>query len=121
MTTMKTWDSCVSQIVGGNTTEEAQSRFETWLAVPPAPDAAIETEIKKVLATQFVGQLLAEASRLPTGPASARKADAIWRGRQRTEFEQGYWVGLDEGSGPRPTPRTSTPCKRLCPKTFATV
>jgi hypothetical protein len=98
--TFRTWDSCVSQIVAGNDPAEAQSRFEAWLVANPT----VQVEIKKVVATQFVGQLLAEAGAAEIDwPRVCQDANAILEGTPVDDFEQGYWVDPNEILGPGQT------------------
>ncbi|MGA2747597.1 MAG: hypothetical protein ABSG59_02390 [Verrucomicrobiota bacterium] len=91
-----TWDSCMSQIVGASNPEEAQSRFEAWLKGPATANPAIEVQIKKVVGAQIAGQLLAEEGGVEIDwPRVCQEANAILEGTPADDFEQGYWVDVN--------------------------
>ena len=91
------WDSCESAIVFGADPDEAQKKFEAWCRSSPDGENPAEPIIKRVVVAQFIEQLLTESggraldwraiSRQVTEQVSANAVD---------DFEQGYWVDVNQ-------------------------
>jgi hypothetical protein len=95
------WDSCMSAIIYGGDTERAQKRFEAWCRRTPEGENPVETEIKKVAAAQFVDQLLTELGGKPMDwPEISRQVNDILQATPVDDFEQGYWVDLNQALPP---------------------
>ena len=91
------WDSCVSAILYGGDTARAQKRFEAWCRQTPEGQNPLETEIKKLVAAQFVDQLLTESGGKPLDwPQISRQVNDILQATPVDDFEQGYWVDVNQ-------------------------
>lgn len=91
------WDACVSAIIYGGDAEQAQKRFEAWCRQTPEGQNPLETEIKKVVAAQFVDQLLTESGGNPVDwPQISRQVNDILQATPVDDFEQGYWVNVNQ-------------------------
>jgi hypothetical protein len=98
---LRTWDSCASGIIYGGDAERAQKRFEDWMT--PAPDAEhpAQLAIKRVVAAQFVDQLLTESGGEPLDwPQVARQVTDLVETPAQDDFEQGYWVDIIQAVPP---------------------
>jgi hypothetical protein len=94
---LQTWDSCLTAIVYGGDADRAQKKFEAWCCTTPEGENAVETEIKKVLATQFVDQSFTETGgEAPDWPELSRQAYDVLQATAVDDFEQGYWVEINE-------------------------
>ena len=101
---LRTWASCQSLIVCAENAEAAQGRFEEWLRAQPEGEAAVETEINRMVAAEFLGDLLTETGPVPMDwPAVARQARADLESTAADDFEQGYWLDANEAAGPSNT------------------
>jgi hypothetical protein len=95
---------CHSLIVCADNAEEARKRFEEWLCAPSEGQGQIRTQISKVVAAQFIGQLLTEKEPVPMDwPQIARQAQTDLESIPVDDFEQGYWVDVNAVIGPSPT------------------
>jgi hypothetical protein len=98
---LRTWDSCMSAIIYGGDVEQAQKRFEAWCRRTPEGENPVETEIKKVVAAQFVDQLLTESGGNPLDwPQVSRQVNDILQATPVDDFEQGYWVDINQAMPP---------------------
>ena len=98
---MQTWDTCVSAIIYGGDAQQAQKRFEAWCRLIPEGENPVETEIKKVVAAQFVDQLLTESGGKPLDwPQISRQVNDILQATPVDDFEQGYWVDINQAMPP---------------------
>jgi hypothetical protein len=98
---IRNWDSCMSAIIYGGDTERAQKRFEEWCRRTPERENPVETEIKKIVAAQFVDQLLTETGGEPMDwPQIARQVNDILQATPMDDFEQGYWVDINQTMPP---------------------
>jgi hypothetical protein len=98
---IQTWDSCVSAIIYGGNTEQAQKRFEAWCCQTPEGQNPVETDIKKVVAAQFVDQLLTESGGQPLDwPRVSRQVNDILQATPVDHLEQGYWVDINQAVPP---------------------
>jgi hypothetical protein len=98
---IRNWDSCMSAIIYGGDTEQAQRRFEAWCRRTPEGENPVETEIKRVVAAQFVDQLLTESGGKPLDwPEISRQVNDILQATPVDDFEQGYWVDISQTVSP---------------------
>jgi hypothetical protein len=98
---IRNWDSCMSAIIYGGDTQQAQKRFEAWCRRTPEGEKPVETEIKKVVAAQFVDQLLTESGGKPLDwPEISRQVSDILQATPVDDFEQGYWVDINQAVPP---------------------
>jgi len=96
-----TWDTCVSAIIYGGDPEQAQKRFEAWCRRTPEGENPVETEIKKVGAAQFIDQLLTESGGNPLDwPRISRQVNDTLQTTPVDDFEQGYWVDINQAVPP---------------------
>ena len=92
-----TWDTCMSAIICGGDPARAQKEFEAYCQVPTEGQEPMETRIKKVVAGQFVDQLLTESGSEPLdwSQIAARVLDPEAL-PATDDFEQGYWVDVNQ-------------------------
>ena len=91
----------MSAIIYGGDTQQAQKRFEAWCRRTPEGEKPVETEIKKVVAAQFVDQLLTESGGKPLDwPEISRQVSDILQATPVDDFEQGYWVDINQAVPP---------------------
>jgi hypothetical protein len=101
---LRIWDSCMSAIIYGGDPEQAQRRFEAWCRQTPEGENPIETQIKKVGAAQFVDQLLTETGGNPLDwPRISRQVNDTLQTTPVDDFEQGYWVDINQAVPPGKT------------------
>ena len=94
---LQTWDSCITAIVYGGDAERAQKKFEVWCCTSPEGANPVETEIKKIVAAQFVDQLFTETGGEPLDwPKISQQVNDILQATPVDDFEQGYWVEINE-------------------------
>jgi hypothetical protein len=94
---LQTWDTCASAIVYGGDAEQAQKRFEAWCRLIPDGENPVEMDFKKLVAAQFVDQLLTESGGKPVDwPQISGRVNDILQATPVDDFEQGYWVDLNE-------------------------
>ena len=91
------WDSCASAIIYGGDAAQAQKRFEAWCRQTPEGENPLETEIKKLVAAQCVDQLLTESGGKPLDwPQISRQVNDLLQATPVDDFEQGYWVDVNQ-------------------------
>ena len=91
------WDSCASAIIYGGDAEQAQKRFEAWCRQTPEGENRVETEIRKIVAAQLVEELLTEAGGRPLDWLRiSEQVNDVLQATPVDDFEQGYWVDLNE-------------------------
>jgi len=91
-----TWDSCVSLVVYGSNPGEAQKCFEAWAHPLPEGEHPIQTEIKKIVAGQFVEHLFNESGHEPIDwPRVSAQASATLQADAPDDFEPGYWADVN--------------------------
>ena len=96
-----TWDTCVTAIIYGGDAEQAQKRFEAWCRLTPDGENPVEMDIKKVVAAQFVDQLLTESGGNPLDwPQISRQVNDTLQTTAVDDFEQGYWVDINQAVPP---------------------
>jgi hypothetical protein len=94
---LQTWDSCITAIVYGGDAGRAQEKFETWCGTSPEGENPVETTIKRLVAAQFVDQLLTESGGNPPDWLQlSRRAYDVLQATAVDDFEQGYWVEINE-------------------------
>ena len=99
--TFRTWDGCASAIIYGGNPEQAQKRFEAWCHPPPDGENPATVKIKKVVAAQFVDQLLTEAGGRPLDwPQISGQVNDVLQATPVDDFEQGYWVDINQAVPP---------------------
>jgi hypothetical protein len=102
---VQTWDCCPDLVVASDTPEEAQNRFQAWLAA--GQDDSTELEIKKIVAAQFLDRLLSESGDTSLDwPRIHREADAQLEATPADDSEQGYWVEVNDLLAPGRTAAT---------------
>ena len=96
----QTWDACSSAIIYGGDTERAQKKFEAWCC-QTSDERPASVKIKKIVAAQFVDQLLTESGGQPLDwPQIARRVNDILQATPVDDFEQGYWVDINQAVPP---------------------
>jgi hypothetical protein len=94
---IQTWDGCASQIVFGDSPDEAQKRFEAWSRATPEGENPVGVTIRKIAAAQFVDQLFTESGGAPINwPGILKQAESQLESLPVDDFEQGYWVDVDQ-------------------------
>jgi hypothetical protein len=87
---------CHSLIVCANDAAEARQHFEKWICAPPEGESQIQTRINRVVATQFIDQLLTEKESVPIDwPQIARQAQLDMESIPADNFDQGYWLDVN--------------------------
>ncbi len=95
--TIQIWDACATQIVFGDSPDEAQQRFEVWLGTTPEGENPVEVTIRKIAAAQFVNQLFTESGGVPLNwPEILKQVESQLQSTPLDDFEQGYWVDVDQ-------------------------
>ena len=75
--TIQTWDACATQIVLGDSPEEAQAQFETWLRATPEGENPVKVTVRKIAAAQFVDQWFTESGGAPLNwPEILKRAES---------------------------------------------
>lgn len=94
---LQTWDTCASAILYGGDAEQAQKRFEAWCRLIPDGQNPVEMDFKKIVAAQFVDDLLTESGDKPLDwPRISQQINDILRATPVDDFEQGYWVDVNQ-------------------------
>jgi hypothetical protein len=107
----------MSAIIYGGDPEQAQKRFEAWCRRTPEGENPVETEIKKVGAAQFIDQLLTESGGNPLDwPRISRQVNDILQATPVDDFEQGYWVDINQAMPPGKTSFDVESLKRNLPE-----
>jgi hypothetical protein len=95
--TIQTWDACGSQIVLGDTPEEAQRQFAAWLCATPEGESPAKVTIRKIAAARFVDRLFTESGDMALNwPEILKQAESQLQSSALDDFEQGYWVDVDQ-------------------------
>jgi hypothetical protein len=95
--TIQTWDTCASLVVFSNSLEDGQRQFEAWLQRQPPGENPISVIVRKITGVPLAGRLLTESGNLPLDwPKILPQLDALLQGTPVDDFEQGYWVDVDE-------------------------
>jgi hypothetical protein len=92
---VKTWDACLDAIVGGDSPEEAQQRFESWLQILEKEETHVD--VKKIVAAQFFDELLQESGCIQIDwPRICQEAGAGLEETPADDSDQGFWVDVSE-------------------------
>jgi hypothetical protein len=95
---------CQSSIVCAGSEEEARKRFEEWLCAQREGETQTRTQIHKMTATPFVGQLLTETESVPIDwQQVAKQAQTDLESVPADDFDQGYWVDVNALCQPGPS------------------
>ncbi len=95
---------CHNLIVCANDAAEARQYFEKWICAQPEGESQIQTRINRVVAAQFVDQLLTEKESVPIDwPQIARQAQLDMESVPADNFEQGYWLDVNAVTSTSPT------------------
>lgn len=95
--TAQNWDTCNSRIVFGQSAEDAQKQFEDFLHWQPEGEPPLTVDVRKLTGVQFADKLLTEAGNLPLDWRGVlSQADALLEATPVDDFEQGYWVDVDQ-------------------------
>jgi hypothetical protein len=115
--TLQVWDGCTSAIVYGGDPEQAQKRFEDWCHPPADREPLTEVTIKKIVAAQFVDQLLTETGGKPLDwPQVAQQVNDLLQATAMDDFEQGYWVDIHQAVPPEKISDDAESLKRDLPE-----
>jgi hypothetical protein len=91
------WDACLPQIVFGRSLVDAEKQFEGWLQSSPEGESPRETIIRKITTTPFADKFLAESgSSAWDWPKIVQQVESQLGSVSVDDFEQGYWVNVDE-------------------------
>ncbi len=94
-------DYCKSAIIYGGDTQQAQKRFEAWCRQVPEGQNPPDMEIKKLVAAQLVDELLTESGGKPMDwPGIAKQINDLLQATPGDDFEQGYWVDINQALQP---------------------
>jgi len=94
---LATWDSCTSLIMCGDNSEEAQTRFEAWLRRSPQDENPVQTEIRRLVAAQFMDQLLTESGHEPVDwTRISERVEPTLPSVEGEDFDQGYWADVNQ-------------------------
>jgi hypothetical protein len=95
---IEVWDACIPKIVFGRSGEDAQTQFTDWLKAPAAEgEGPRETTIRKITQTPFVDRFITESANSPLDwPNVMKQFIASLEATSEDDFEQGYWVDVDE-------------------------
>ena len=93
----QTWDACGTQIVFGDSPQEAQKQFETWLHATPDGENPVKVTIRKIAAAQFIDRLFTESGETPLNwNLMIKQVESQLQSEPVDDFEQGYWVDVDQ-------------------------
>jgi len=100
--TLQTWDTCVTAIVCGEDEVRAQKAFEDWCRRPSGDGDPAETEIKKIVGAQVIGQLLSESGdqRIEWPEISHKVMESIQAAESEADpppesEDPGYWADVN--------------------------
>ncbi|HWW03136.1 MAG TPA: hypothetical protein VNZ64_25775 [Candidatus Acidoferrum sp.] len=98
---LQTWDSCESAILYGGDVDQAQKKFEGWCRSSPDQENPVGTVIKRVVAAQFIEELLTESgSRTLDWREMSHRVMETVPATAVDDFEQGYWVDVNQAVPP---------------------
>ncbi len=114
---LRTWDASLSAIVYGGELEGARKTFERWCQLSPEGQNPIETEIRILLSAPMLGELLTESGGQPLDwrEMSRRSTEALHT-TPVDDFEQGYWVDINQVLPPGPISYDIDSLKRDLPE-----
>jgi hypothetical protein len=115
--TYQTWDACESGIIYGGELGDAQKQFEATCLLSPEGQKPVETVIKRLVGAQIIEQLLTESGTRPLDwPDIAREVGEEVSATPPDDFEQGYWVDVNQALPPGRTTRDSESLQRDLPE-----
>src|ERR1700739_4409081 len=95
--TIQVWDASSDAIVFGASPDEVQNLFESELNKQPEGQNPREVTMRKVHVAPFVEPLLTESGNVPLNWARIlEEADSLLQSTSADDFEQGYWVDVDQ-------------------------
>ncbi|HTR42453.1 MAG TPA: hypothetical protein VMH87_12635 [Pseudomonadales bacterium] len=94
---IQTWDDCMCAVAFGISPEDAQKQFEAWLNQQPPGENPIAVVVHKIAGAAFIDRLLTESGNMPLDwPRILPQMDSLLQAMPVDDFEQGYWVDVDE-------------------------
>jgi len=115
------WDGCSSLSLLAASVEEAQKCFEDWLTAKPDGQHPRTVQIHKIAAAQYVDQLFTETGDVPLDwPQLQAQAQARLQAAAADDFEQGYWVDVDQVVRPAPLSPDITALQQSQPEDIRT-
>ena len=94
---IQVWDASSDAIVFSGSPDEAQRLFESELSKQPEGENPREITMRKVSVAPIVGHLLTESGTVPLNWARVlEKADSLLQSTPVDDFDQGYWVDVDQ-------------------------
>ena len=94
---IQVWDASSDAIVFGGSPDEAQRLFESELSKQPEGENPREVTVRKVSVAPILEHLLTESGNVPLNWARVlEKAGSLLQSTSVDDFEQGYWVDVDQ-------------------------
>jgi hypothetical protein len=94
---IQVWDAWSSQVVLSYSQDGARELFETALRAQPEGENTKDVVIRKIVTAPIVNKLLTESENLPLDwPKIMQQAESSLQSNVEDDFEQGYWVDVDE-------------------------
>jgi hypothetical protein len=95
--TIEVWDASLSVIAFSTSSEQAQRLIENALREQSSDDIKKEITIRKFYEAPIIGQLLTETGNAPLNwPQILETSDSLLQSAPLDDFEQGYWVDVDQ-------------------------
>jgi hypothetical protein len=115
--TYQTWDACESGIIYGGELGDAQKQFEATCLLSSEGQKPVETVIKRLVGAQIIEQLLTESGPRPLNwPDIEREVGEEVSATPVDDFEQGYWVDVNQALPPGRTTPDSESLQRDLPE-----
>ena len=95
--TLQTWDSCATMIVCADNPDDAQEFFDSWLHSVSEGENPVQIEIKKLVAAQFLEQMLTETGheRIDWTQISNRVEPTV-EVEEGDNPDPGYWADVNQ-------------------------
>jgi hypothetical protein len=95
--TIQAWDAWQSQLILSYSEDGARELFESALRVQPEGENPLDVVIQKIVAAPVVNKLITESENLALDWAKIiEQAESGLESTPADDFEQGYWVDVDE-------------------------
>ena len=95
--TIQVWNAWSSRLVLGYSPNDAQGLFEAALRAQPEGENPKDVVIRKIVEAPVVDKLLTESGNLPLDwPKIVQQFESSIQSTAVDDFEQGYWVDVDE-------------------------
>jgi hypothetical protein len=95
--TIEVWDAWSSQLVLSYSPDGARELFESDLRAHPEGENPKDVIIRKIVTAPVVDKLLTESANLPLDwPNIMQQTESLLQSTPMDDFEQGYWVDVDE-------------------------